>query len=85
LRSRAKAHCSPHATGLNTTEHERAGVALHFLRADYAQDELVAPGRDYRPYLTGPQATGGVREYGEVVAGTWEREVARALEMGSSP
>ena len=30
---------TPHATGPNRTERERAGVALHFLRADYAQDE----------------------------------------------
>jgi len=73
------AYGTPHATGPNTADHKRAGVALHFLRADYAQDELIAPDRDYRPFLTGPQATGGVREYGETVAGTWEREVERAL------
>jgi hypothetical protein len=48
-------------------------------RADYAQDELIQPDRDYRPYLTGRQATGGLREYGERVADTWEREVERAL------
>lgn len=73
------AYGTPHATGPNTTDHERAGVALHFLRADFAQDELIQPDRDYRPYLTGPHATGGQREYGERVTGTWEREVARAL------
>jgi ectoine hydroxylase-related dioxygenase (phytanoyl-CoA dioxygenase family) len=72
------AYGTPHATGPNTTDHERAGVALHFLRADCAQDELIAPDRDYHPYLTGPQATGGLREYGERVAGTWEREVEQA-------
>jgi ectoine hydroxylase-related dioxygenase (phytanoyl-CoA dioxygenase family) len=73
------AYGTPHATGPNTTDQERAGVALHFLRADYAPDELIQPDRDYRPYLTGPQATGGLRDYGEKVAGTWEREVERAL------
>jgi phytanoyl-CoA hydroxylase len=70
---------TPHCTGPNTTDRERAGVALHFLRADYAQDDLIQPDRDYRPYLTGPQATGGRREYGVQVAGTWESEVERAL------
>jgi phytanoyl-CoA hydroxylase len=71
---------TPHATGPNTTDKERAGAAFHFLRADYAQDELIQPDRDYRPYLTGPEATGGLREYGVRVAGTWEQEVDRALE-----
>ncbi len=74
------AYGTPHATGPNRTDSERAGLALHFLRADFAQDELIQPDRDYRPYLTGPQATGGMREYGERVAGTWEREVERAPE-----
>ena len=75
------AYGTPHATGPNKTDKERAGLALHFLRADYALDELIQLDRDYRPYLTGPQATGGLREYGERVAGTWEREVERALVM----
>jgi ectoine hydroxylase-related dioxygenase (phytanoyl-CoA dioxygenase family) len=29
------AYGTPHATGPNTTDRERAGVALHCLRADY--------------------------------------------------
>ena len=33
-----------------------------------------------RPYLTGDEASGGLHEHGVVVAGTWEREVAAALE-----
>jgi hypothetical protein len=32
-----------------------------------------------RPYLTGPPATGGLREYGVTVAGTWEQQVERML------
>ena len=63
------AYGTPHATVPNTADHEHAGVALHFLRADHAQGELIAPDRDYRPYLTGPQGTSGLRECGEVVAG----------------
>lgn len=70
---------TPHATGGNTSENERAGVALHFINAD--QDGVAragfAPGK--RPPLTGPGDTGGVAEYGVRVAGTWDEEVQRAL------
>jgi len=68
-----------HATGANNTERERAGIALHFLRADYAQNELIEANRDTRPYLTGERATGGQAEYGVRVAGTWEQEVEKTL------
>jgi phytanoyl-CoA hydroxylase len=76
---------TPHTTGPNRTDKERAGLALHFLRADYAQDDLIQPDRDYRPYLTCPEATGGLREYGVKVAGTWEAAVERALNRPLSP
>lgn len=68
-----------HATGPNRTDKERAGLALHFLRTDYAPAELIADDRNERPHLTGPRATGGLKEYGAVIAGTWEREVERVL------
>jgi ectoine hydroxylase-related dioxygenase (phytanoyl-CoA dioxygenase family) len=68
-----------HSTRANRSNHGRAGVAYHFLRSDYAQQELVTPDRDYRPQLTGRDATGGMREYGVLVAGTWEQEVNRTL------
>lgn len=68
-----------HCTGANKTDKERAGVALHFLRADYAQKEIIKDDRDYRPYLTGPMASGGLREYGVRIEGTWDREVEQAL------
>lgn len=73
------AYGTAHCTGANDTDQERAGMALHFLRAEYAKDELVETDRDCRPYLTGPEATGGLREYGVTVAGTWEQEVERML------
>ncbi len=69
-----------HCTGHNRTDQSRAGIAFHFLRADYAPDQLIEEGRDYRPYITGPRATGGVSEYGVRVDGTWESEVEKALE-----
>jgi ectoine hydroxylase-related dioxygenase (phytanoyl-CoA dioxygenase family) len=70
---------TPHATGGNKTSKDRAGFAYHFLRADAAQSELIAEDRDYRPYLTGPKATGGQKEYGVRVAGTWPEEIDRVL------
>ena len=40
-------------------------------RADFEPGKL--------PFLTGEEASGGLNEYGAVVAGSWEREVAAAL------
>lgn len=74
-----------HSTGANNTDRDRAGVALHFLRADYAQDSLLEDDRETRPYLTGPKATGGEREYGAKVAGTWDRQVERLLSEDLAP
>jgi phytanoyl-CoA hydroxylase len=68
-----------HATGPNRTDKDRAGVAYHFLNADYAQASIFGDERNPVPYLTGPQATGGEREYGVRVEGTWESEVERVL------
>ena len=70
-----------HCTRANTTARERAGMAFHFLHADYAAPHLVEGDRR-RPYLTGPRATGGRTEYGVEVAGTWEREVQRVNGSG---
>ncbi len=69
-----------HCTGNNRTDKSRAGIAFHFLHADYAPKQLIADDRDCRPYVTGPRATGGVAEYGVRVEGTWESEVQKALE-----
>lgn len=68
-----------HCTGENTTDQVRAGVAFHFLRADYAPNDLIVKDTNYHPLLSGPQASGGLKEYGVRVAGTWEQEVRRAL------
>lgn len=71
-----------HCTRGNKTDKDRAGVAFHFLHADYAHEVPGIgdrPDREYHPVLTGPEATGGLREYGVKVAGTWEHEVERAL------
>lgn len=65
-----------HATGANTTDRERAGMALHFLNESVADAAHGMEGGAH-PYLSGPKATGGVREYGARVAGTWDAQVAR--------
>jgi len=65
-----------HGTKANNTDYERAGLAFHFLNTDY-----VANGRltDGIVHITGPQATGGEREYGVPVAGTWQDEVRKLV------
>lgn len=68
-----------HCTGDNDTDSDRAGVAFHFLHADCAADDLVTPDRDRRPWVTGPQSTGGLQEYGVDVRGTFDGEVQRVL------
>jgi ectoine hydroxylase-related dioxygenase (phytanoyl-CoA dioxygenase family) len=49
------AYGTPHATGANNTDRERAGVALHFINAEVSQEAVggFEPGK--RPYLTGPK------------------------------
>lgn len=74
-----------HCTGDNRTAHERAGLAFHFLRTDYAAPALIEPDRQARPHLTGTEASGGWREYGVAVAGTWDREVERVLAAKPRP
>ena len=68
---------TPHATGPNQTEKERAGVALHFVNAQ--ANRAARGGFAKRPILSGPDATGGEAEFGTRVEGTWESEVAARL------
>lgn len=67
-----------HATKPNNTDRERAGLAYHFLRTDY-----LVPGWESSwefIHLTGPEASGGEREYGTRVAGSWADEVRRLTQ-----
>lgn len=61
----------PHCTKGNTTDHERAGLALHFLR----EDAVVNP-ENKIAILTGPNATNGITEFGQDMREEWERQVA---------
>ncbi len=54
----------------------RAGMALHFLNESVASEAHGLEGGAH-PYLSGPKATAGVREYGVQAAGTWDDQVAR--------
>lgn len=73
------AYGTAHCTRANRSDRERAGMALHFLNVEYAQEDLIDETRTTRPYLTGAKATGGLKEYGVQVAGTWEQQVERML------
>lgn len=74
------AYGTAHRTGANTSDHERAGVALHFLHESVSEGAHGGFALDKRPFLSGPQATGGAREYGVRVAGTWDAEIDRARD-----
>ncbi len=64
-----------HCTKANNTDGDHAGLALHFLRADF-----VPPDNHWKPvHLVGPEETGGEREYGKRVEGTWDAQVDRML------
>ena len=72
-----------HSTGDNATDEERAGMAFHFLHGDFAAVDLVDPGRGHRPWITGPEASGGLREYGVALgSGAFDAEV-RKLEAAA--
>ena len=64
----------PHATMANRTDGDRAGVAYHFLRNEYIVDEKF-----HRIQVTGPEATGGQREFGVDVSAAWEKEIDAIL------
>lgn len=61
------AYGTPHATGPNTTENERAGVALHFIREDQSGEARSGFEIGKRPSL----ADGGASVYGEDMRKRW--------------
>ncbi len=65
-----------HATKRNNTDHERAGLAYHFLSTDFVSGARLVQGA---VHVSGPQATGGLAEYGEKVAGSWDVEVQKLI------
>ena len=67
----------PHCTKENKTDKMRGGCAYHFLRQDYIPEQSQQ--MHNLPVITGPDATGGVREYGVKVEGTWEQEIQKLV------
>ncbi|MEZ0327654.1 MAG: phytanoyl-CoA dioxygenase family protein [Fimbriimonas sp.] len=62
------AYGTPHCTKGNQTNKDRAGLAYHFVNAEYpTHDNNTLP----TPHLTGPKASGGREEYGEDQRGKW--------------
>ena len=61
----------PHCTKGNTTDKERAGLALHFLR-----EEAVVNPENKLAIVTGTNSTHGVKEFGKDLRQEWERQVA---------
>jgi len=62
----------PHCTTGNNTDHERAGLALHFMR----EEAMVKP-ETRLAIVSGPNSTHGVAEFGSDQRGSWERQVRR--------
>lgn len=58
---------TPHATGTNPTASGRSGVGIHFVNYRHASDAMRRKARWERVFLTGSEASGGLREYGERV------------------
>ncbi|MBM3215536.1 phytanoyl-CoA dioxygenase family protein [Candidatus Poribacteria bacterium] len=77
------AYGTAHCTRANTTDQDRAGAALHFIHTDYAQGDHWTRNEQMTPILRGPNATGGEREYGRRIEGTWDAEVERALSSAA--
>lgn len=64
-----------HATKANNTDKERAGLAFHFLNTEHVPENY----RWKMIHVTGPQASGGVNEYGIQIAGAWDAEVKKLI------
>jgi phytanoyl-CoA hydroxylase len=70
-----------HSTRTNQSNHERAGLALHFLNTAF-----IPPDKNRGfTHLTGPDATGGESEFGEVIAGSWSTHVERLASSDPGP
>jgi ectoine hydroxylase-related dioxygenase (phytanoyl-CoA dioxygenase family) len=68
----------PHCTRANNTDNDRAGLAYHFL--NQSQLNAVKGASAIGTILTGPDATGGVKEYKVDLRGTWDQFVDKALK-----
>ena len=78
---------TPHCTRGNSTDHDRAGAAFHFLRTDANDGAFLrqwGPAKPGNPHVLGPQASDGVQEYGKRMTNAFAREVEAILEAAPS-
>jgi hypothetical protein len=68
---------TPHCTLDNASDSERTGVAFHFLRSDTTVAKGHAPAICRK--LDGPEADGGLKQYGVDQTGKFAEEVDRVL------
>jgi len=73
------AYGTAHATGDNRSSGDRAGCAHHFVNAGASGQARGGFQVGKRPILSGPDASGGLAEWGVKVGGTWSARVAEAL------
>ena len=66
----------PHATGPNTTDYDRAGLALHFLAGGIATDATHKP---RGPIISGVNCDGGKSMWGTDLRGCWEEMTSQAV------
>jgi ectoine hydroxylase-related dioxygenase (phytanoyl-CoA dioxygenase family) len=67
-----------HCTGANETDQERAGLAYHFIHLDHVPED-ASKQTHTMAIMDGPRATGGEREWGKKIEGTWEQELTKVL------
>jgi ectoine hydroxylase-related dioxygenase (phytanoyl-CoA dioxygenase family) len=72
------AYGTPHCTRGNNTDSDRAGLAYHFFHQSQLKpgDSAITIGT----ILTGPDATGGKKEYGVDLSDAWEQLVEKATQ-----
>ncbi len=67
---------TPHRTGPNITDKDRAGVALHFYNGNSKVSGGFATGDPL--YISGPGADGGIARFGVDLTSDWELQVNQA-------
>jgi len=67
----------PHATGANNTDKDRAGVAYHFLNGACYTEEYRQSQKPIGTVLSGPDFSGGQKEYG--FQPSWAGECEKTL------
>lgn len=63
----------PHCTGDNSSDHDRAGLAIHFVNRAHAREEVREGNPTAHPQVTGDGASDGGKEFGVSFAGRWEK------------